>query len=185
VAELLSVSEAAKMADIPERTFRRWVASGRIASEQDPLMVRGRVLRAEVVMQFRDALNGAGQRPASDPPPPANDRPLAEDGPPVAGQWPDNLRSHEETPELAAPCPCCQVKDRERETIIADVDFLRATVERQAEQLQRHAVAEEQLRVCLMRLEETNRELSGALIVKALPPAPVEAPKVRWWRLWR
>jgi hypothetical protein len=36
-----------------------------------------------------------------------------------------------------------------------------------------------------MKLEATNAELAGALVQKALPPAPEEKPRVRWWKLWR
>jgi hypothetical protein len=67
------------------------------------------------------------------------------------------------------------------------VDYLRAQLDHRTEELQRHAIAEEQLRVMLMKLEATNAELAGALVQKALPPAPEEAPRrARWWNvLWR
>jgi hypothetical protein len=68
-----------------------------------------------------------------------------------------------------------------------DVQQLRAQLERRDEEINRRAIAEEQLRVMLMKLEATNAELAGALVVKALPPAPeVEPPRrAKWWQLWR
>jgi hypothetical protein len=40
-------------------------------------------------------------------------------------------------------------------------------------------------RKALMKLEATNAELAGALVVKALPPAPEAPRRARWWQLWR
>jgi hypothetical protein len=69
----------------------------------------------------------------------------------------------------------------------AEIQQLRAQLDHRTEELQRHAIAEEQLRVMLMRVQATNAELAGALVQKALPPAPeMEAPprQTRWWTLW-
>jgi hypothetical protein len=71
-------------------------------------------------------------------------------------------------------------------TLTQHVSFLQAQVDRRAEEIKQERRAGEQLRVMLVRLEETNRELSGALVQRALPPAPVEpVKKTRCWELWR
>jgi hypothetical protein len=76
-------------------------------------------------------------------------------------------------------------------TLTQHVSFLQAQVECRAEEIGQERRAGEQLRVMLVRLEETNRELAGALVQKALPPAPdpdnsVATPKrAHWWAPWR
>lgn len=179
--ELLSVAEAAKVLDIPERTFRRWVASGRVNSEPDPLGARGRVVAAEVVMQLREALNGTGQRPANDRPtaetdrpPPATDRPPPANDRPLAAAW-----------------------DRERDLLLDDrrrqdeeISHLRAQLDVRSQEIAHRDQAESELRRLLLTAQQLAHELAQQLEQKMLPPhieTPPETPnrRVRWWTLWR
>lgn len=71
--------------------------------------------------------------------------------------------------------------EQQRDQALADVTFLR-------DQLQQERSAGQELRVMLARLERTNSELAGALVVKALPPADVQfvqPRRLRWWQVWR
>jgi hypothetical protein len=69
--------------------------------------------------------------------------------------------------------------------LVTDMEHLRATVERQADRITRQSIAEEQLRVMLMKQEATNAGLARALVQKALPPAPEEKRRTQRWQLWR
>jgi hypothetical protein len=75
--------------------------------------------------------------------------------------------------------------ESERDRLVTDMEHLRATVERQADRITRQSIAEEQLRVMLMKLEATNAGLARALVQKALPPAPEEKRRTQRWQLWR
>jgi hypothetical protein len=78
-----------------------------------------------------------------------------------------------------------ELAEQKAQLLESEVQHLRAQLEYRVQEIQQERTAGEQLRVMLCKLEATNAEFSGALIQKALPPAPEEKPRVRWWKLWR
>jgi excisionase family DNA binding protein len=98
----------------------------------------------------------------------------------VAAEWGNgNDRSHR-----------ADLAEQERDLLRQERDHLKALLEVRTEELRRRDQAEEQLRVMLARLENTNASLAEALVVKSLPPAPEpdtiqQKHRVRWWIPWR
>lgn len=62
---------------------------------------------------------------------------------------------------------------------------LRAQLEHRAAEAERSSRAEHELRQLLLASQTLAAQLAHQLEQKALPPAPEEKPKVRWWRIWR
>lgn len=52
-ADTLSVSQAARLLDVPERTLRRWMSAGKIPSQPDPTGAGRRVVRVGDLQQLR------------------------------------------------------------------------------------------------------------------------------------
>jgi hypothetical protein len=75
----------------------------------------------------------------------------------------------------------------ERERMIGDLEHLCCQLERRAEEIERHAQAEADLRRLLAGSQQTVQSLASQLAVKALPPAAVAPPppKTRWWMPWK
>jgi excisionase family DNA binding protein len=67
-----SVSDAARLLEVPQRTLHGWIAEGKIPSEVPVLGQRGRRIRAEVVETLRR--NRAGANGAAEPPGAASPR---------------------------------------------------------------------------------------------------------------
>jgi hypothetical protein len=206
-ADTLSITDVALTLDLNERTLRRWVNRGWVPTEPDPSGGRGRVTRAADLDQVAALKNrtyggcpdsdrtASGQRvrtvtvvsghggPDSDRTPDSSplNTPRHDVSPGAAGPiFPqENVHRAELAEQRAALLESELVRSRD------DVQQLRAQLERRDEEINRRAIAEEQLRVMLMKLDATNAELAGALVQKALPPAPEPVRKARWWQLWK
>lgn len=187
------VSEAAELLEIPERTLRAWIRQGKVPVLAPTEGSRGVRLSERTVEELRQVkpvtwdgerfLRQSGGNPAAG----------EQHGSSMpAEQQPSGGNAAERQDELAALPAARFYEDllagveRERDQALREVEHLRAQLDQRAEEVQRHAVAEEQLRVMLMKLEATNAAMTGALVQKALP-APEEATprrKLRWWALW-
>jgi hypothetical protein len=185
----------AELLDIPVRTLRAWIRQGKVPVLAPTEGSRGVRLSDRTLEELRQAkpitwdgerfLRQSGGHPASEQ--------QHGSGVPAEEQQASGTAACQ--PEDPAALPAARFyKDlltgveRERDQALREVDHLRAQLKRRDEEINRWAIAEEQLRVMLMKLEAANAELAGALVVKALPPAPevVETPKrTRWWQLWR
>lgn len=175
-----SVAEAAVELGISERTLREWVRTGKAASFQSPPPQRGKRLTAEEVDRLRPlvpATSGNQPQPAGS----------TERQPPVdsGGQQQaaaDSGKLHELERALA-------VAEAELRAVTSDRDFLRGQVDR-------HATAEAELRVLMLRQSEQIQALQMAQEQKALPEpkkpwwaspqAPENTAVARpWWAFWR
>jgi hypothetical protein len=175
----VSVTEAAASAAVSERTVWRWIHAGIVES------------RAEKRGQRETRLVNQDSLPPTDAdrqePEPLQARATDSDSQPSGAVSPNQsvpdigveCQGFTDVRHEAAPveCACCKVWERQ-------VGTLEEQLESRTEELRRRDQAEEQLRVMLVRLEQTNAQLAGALIQKALPPAVEvkEMPRrVRWW----
>jgi excisionase family DNA binding protein len=194
------VSEAAELLEIPERTLRAWIRQGKVPVLAPTEGSRGVRLSERTLQEMRHVkpvtwdgerfLRQSGGNPAGSPP-------EADEQQPDSGNAAAERQSGgnpAERQEEAAALPAARFYEdllagveRERDQALREVGHLRAQLDQRAEEAQRHAIAEEQLRVMLMKLEATNAQMTGALVQKALPPAPepeAARRRLRWWALW-
>jgi DNA-binding transcriptional MerR regulator len=102
----------------------------------------------------------------------------------AGGVWSSETSNHRA--ELAEQKAALLESEVQRQA--EEIQHLRAQIDLRSHEIQQERTAGEQLRVMLMKLEATNAELAGALVVKALPPAPESVQPVKrakWWQLWR
>lgn len=194
--EWLSVTEAALLARVSERTIQRWIESGRVVSDMSD-DGRRRVRRESLPLSDRPhpAAATVTDRPAGP------DRQVSDVTVTMTDSMTDSMTDVVECrtsspathalSDIALATARAEALEREiaradaeRERLTADMEFLRAQLEQRAEEAARHAEAERELRVMLMHLERTNAELAGALVVKALPAPEIyvePVKRVRWW----
>lgn len=180
--EWVSVTEAAHLSRVSERTVQRWIENQRVVSDMSD-DGRRRVRRSSLP-------------PAcllSDMSPPADGH-LSDTMGPLSDRLTDSMSDTLECPTVNdtthglsdnAATLRAESDEREKELLRQQVDTLTADVSFLRGQLEQRGQAEEQLRVMLARLEATNAQLAGALVQKALPPATITQPetpkKARWW----
>jgi hypothetical protein len=192
----LRLAEAAVFLGVSVTTVKRYISEGRLSyvQERGPtghklhLIPRGDLarLRDEEQTAPSDPNRSIGPTCPTDP----TDR-IRRTEPTGPTEPPDRMVPMDRT-DRSDPQGSIRVMERERDLLreerdrlIGDVHYLRAQLEQRAEEVQRHAIAEEQLRVMLMKLEATNAVMTGALVQKALPAPEEETPRrTRWWALW-
>jgi excisionase family DNA binding protein len=196
MAATYSVAAAARELGIPERTLREWIRLQKIEAAPPRPGKRGVRISAATLGELQQTRPGEEVAPRSIPMEQSglaadggNSRQMAADGnpwrqQPAAVDESEHCRevSHDVSPHAAI----LAAVERERDLALRELEFVKAQLERRAEEAQRQATAEEQLRVMLMQLERTNAELAGALLQKALPPhEEPPARRLKWWQLWR
>lgn len=182
----LRLAEAAVFLGVSVTTVKRYISEGRLSYVQE----RGptghklhRIPKAELARLRNEEPDGP-----IDPTGPSG--PTGRMGPMGPSSPTDRIDRSDRTDRMASVQFVERERDllrEERDRLIGDVHYLRAQLDQRAEEAQRHAIAEEQLRVMLMKLEATNAQMTGALVQKALPPAPEPEPsrrRLRWWALW-
>jgi hypothetical protein len=175
----LRLAEAAVFLGVSVTTVKRYVSEGRLSYLQE----RGPTGHKLHLIPKADLARLRAEELASPTDPTG---PMGPTGPTEPSSSTDRMDRSDRTSSVRVIERERDLLREERDRLIGDVQYLRAQLEQRAEEVQRHAVAEEQLRVMLMKLEATNAEMTGALVQKALPPAEAEAPKkTRWWQLWR
>jgi DNA-binding transcriptional MerR regulator len=198
----VSVAEAAGQVGVSERTIWRYVRDGIIESRQEKRgqqstrLINRESLPEEPCQNVSEAVRGPVSEGVGGCPDMAeavgasqglnSPRHDLSPGSAIRGSTeidPEILRRAELAEQRAAMLE--SERDHLRAQLQEDVQQLRAQLERRDEEINRRAIAEEQLRVMLMKLEATNAELAGALVQKALPPAPEPVRKARWWQLWK
>jgi hypothetical protein len=174
----VSVEEAARLARVSARTVQRWITAGDVVSDMSD--DGRRRVRCES-LPLSDTSSHTLNTPTDSSDASVGQPSVMSDA--VAGNVSDtvecptdNPASHEVSPDAATWR--AEAAERER-------NLLKTHVETLTRQLEARTQAEEQLRVMLVRLEQTNSQLAAALVQKALPPPPVEPKKVRWWWPWR
>jgi hypothetical protein len=185
-ADRLRLAEAAVFLGVSVTTVKRYVSEGRLSyvQERGPTGHKLHLIPTADLARLRDE-EPTGPIDPTDPMGPTGlISPTGRIGP--IGPTDPSDRTDQSDPTTSA-----RVVERERDLLreerdrlIGDVHYLRAQLDQRAEEAQRHAIAEEQLRVMLMKLEATNAQMTGALVQKALPPAPepeASRRRLRWW----
>lgn len=169
VSQWASVSEAAVSVGVSERTAWRWVHAGLVESKVERRGQRDIRLVNLVSLPPTDS-DEERQTEASDT---VSQRPTPTDN----GVESQRITDARHEPHGPVECACCKVLEN-------DVDFLRAQLDRRAEEAQRQSQAEGELRRLLLCSQQV---LQMALDRPMLPPASevVEKPtRGRWWRRW-
>jgi excisionase family DNA binding protein len=202
-----TVAAAAAELGVPERTLREWIRLGKIEALPPRPGERGARISASTLEDLRTT-KGEESEPSSLSVPAADGgNPTANGGnwqqaaaegnswrqqtaadlsPGAAGLSNDIVTDDTTATALKLAEQRAAMLESERDRLVTDMDHLRAQLEVRTHEIQQERTAGEQLRVMLMKLEATNAELAGALVVKALPPAPEETPRrTRWWQLWK
>lgn len=187
-SEWVSVTEAAHLTKVSERTVQRWIENQRVVSDMSD-DGRRRVRRESLPLSDR----WSGDSSVMTDTAPAADRQVTDTSDTMSDGLTDTMSDVVDCPTTNdskhALSDITAGLERERDQALREVDHLRAQLEVRTEELRRRDQAEEQLRVMLVRLEQTNAQLSSALVQKALPPhvdtEPETPKKVRWWALWR
>ena len=182
------MTQAARRCRVSARTVHRWVATGEVEScltGEGYRRIKAATLPAPIAVSegvsdgVTDGSDSVAEPVAATPG--GFTRPVAEPVADVSESPSRNGASHEVSPGAAI----LAATERERDQAKAEVEFLRDQLALRAEEFARRDQAEAELRRVLALLEQTNRELSAALVQKALPPAPeviAAAPRrVRWW----
>jgi hypothetical protein len=218
LSEWVSVTEAAGLSRVSERTIQRWVEAGKVVSEVSD---DGRRLVRRASLPGEDGRPPGGPGPAgslwarvsdrmadragegsdagSDRGPWRSAGPMPAggfSGPAVAaaGRVSDTL-SDAATDVVECPARSdarqgvseitttlrADAAERERELLRQERDRLVTDVEYLRAQLDARTAAEEQLRVMMARMEQTNSQLAAVLAPRALPPGPEPAGRVRWF----
>lgn len=162
VAEPLTVAEASAETGIPERTLRRYMASGQVATVKRP-DGRGRAIPPAEVARLKDLATRPGGRPVEQSEHPATSgRGRGHETAPAA--WAAERARLEA--ELAA-------RDRELDARRNEVDWLRGQVEAHAAaEAEQRAMSTELAR--LLEGEQHHRAALEAKIIRALP-APADS----------
>ncbi|HEV8177071.1 MAG TPA: helix-turn-helix domain-containing protein [Gemmatimonadales bacterium] len=179
--EWVSVTEAAHLARVSERTVQRWIEGGKVVSDMSD-EGRRRVRRSSLPPACLLQSNSSLMSDVSDEERLVIEH-LSDTLSDVRHDTVECPTSNDSTHSLSdtAARSRAESAERERDRLASEVEFLRA-------QLVSRTQAEEQLRVMMAHLESTNAELARALVQRALPPAPDFAPaprRTRWWSLWR
>src|SRR5688572_133998 len=168
------VSEAAELLEIPERTLRAWIRQGKVPVLAPTEGSRGVRLSERTLQELRHVkpvtwdgerfLRQSGGNPAGYPPEAGEQQP--DSGTAAEQQQNSGNAAAErqsggnpaERQEEVAALPAARFYEdllagveRERDQALREVDHLRAQLDQRAEEAQRHAIAEEQLRVMLMK----------------------------------
>jgi hypothetical protein len=168
-AEWLTIPDAARVAGVLERTVRRWVSSGAVASTTDA--DGRRVQRESLPVVATDSASGSESGASG------------RDSGPVSVPASDLDSGSDESVPLIPPrheaeCACCKVWERQ-------VGTLEEQLAHRAEELRRRDQAEAELRRLLLVAQQS---LQAAMERPALPPASAHNDvqrRVRWWNWWR